>query len=931
VKEQQEVDYPDTSLQQEQYSLQVVNSQELGKTLGLKFRPFRRLLPISLPRVTLLLTLGLLLVTLARAEFQAAAQAVEEDWTTPVNLSQSGAATESRIVVDESGQLHILWLDSLDGVTYSRTTDEGWSTAEPITSPFESVPVLVADSEGRMHALWQNEDNVLFYSHTEADDITSAEGWTPPIQLTISVLAFDMVISEDGQLHLTYIKNVIAEEDEDEPIEEDPAGVYYRSSDDNGTNWSDPVSLFSSLYFRLLDAKDAHLQIATAGDLIYAVWDDNPGERVLSRRSADGGLTWEEIRQVDGREESDGIDSTSPSQLKVIINGQIVYLHWQAGHDGLACTQYFQWSNDGGVTWQPRKQIFENFHFCSEQSLIFLYNDYLLLLTNTESETYLLAWDGRQWSELEEQVALSNFLDPETFRPLSLNCRQGKMSGDHLYLIGCDAIGGGDIWITSRTANNVAELFPTPSVWHTPQAITTVETSIQSPISIADTEGRIHVLWSQAKNTADGESFASAEASVYYARWDGAAWLGPDTVVTSPTGAAEHPSVTIDSSGHLLLVWSGGAAGDIYFSHANASQANVASTWTEPILLPALRPAVSMSDIVSDRAGTIYVVYAISLNENRGIYLTKSDDGGRSWSVPVTAFDGVMADWAMVDNPHLSLTGNGNLHLLWTKYGLPPNQAPLALYYTRSVDGGDSWSIPELVVEGPVSWTGIRGIGERIVHRAWQEHVSEGTTFWHEYSLDGGITWNRPELIIPGFDDQVGPATFTLDRFDQLHLLQMTNETLRHWLWDNNSWLDQEELIMGDQALSRPGALTAAVAADGSLAAIYTGLVPDKVSGLLQDRLSFASRPLDAPEIVPTPLPTLIPTPLPTATSTPTPGPSPTPPVAFSTGAGEATGLLTPFFARIPQAGVVFGLIPAGLLVLIVFLIGLRSVRADRK
>jgi hypothetical protein len=159
----------------------------------------------------------------------------------------------------------------------------------------------------------------------------------------------------------------------------------------------------------------------------------------------------------------------------------------------------------------------------------------------------------------------------------------------------------------------------------------------------------------------------------------------------------------------------------------------------------------------------------------------------------------------------------------------------------------------------------------------------------------------------------------------------MTNETLRHWLWDNNSWLDQEELIMGDLALSRPGALTAAVAADDSLAAIYTGLVPDKVSGQLQDRLSFASRPLDAPEIVPTPLPTLIPTPLPTATSTPTPGPSPTPPVAFSTGASEATGLLTPFFARVPQAGVVFGLIPAGLLVLIVFLIGLRSVRADRK
>jgi hypothetical protein len=348
-------------------------------------------------------------------------------------------------------------------------------------------------------------------------------------------------------------------------------------------------------------------------------------------------------------------------------------------------------------------------------------------------------------------------------------------------------------------------------------------------------------------------------------------------------------------------------------------------------LLPAPQLAVTISDILIDPAGTIYVVYAIPLNENRGIYLTKSTDGGQTWSDPVTAFDGVLAEWAMVERPRLSQTANGNLYLLWTHYGLPPNSAPLALYYARSDDGGDNWSEPELVAEGPVIWSGTRGLGERVVHRAWQQRNSEGATLWHQYSLDSGLTWSQPTLLIPGFDKLVGPATFTVDSFDRLHLLQLTNETLQHWIWDNDGWLAQEELKMDGLVLSTAEALTAAIASDGSLAAIYMGQISDEASEQLQDTLFFASRPLDLPDTMPTPLPTLMPTPLPTATVTPTPGPLPTPTVVFSTELNnEQMSPLMPIVGSSRWGGLVVGLIPAALLVLLVFLVGIWLVRAGR-
>jgi hypothetical protein len=877
--------------------------------------------------------LGLvLLATLsASAVVQATNQSVEEVWELPLNLSQSGAATEPRIVIDAAGQQHVLWLDELDGVVHSGTTEEGWADPQRLSALFSTgIPVLVADESGSMHAFWRDEENILFYSRLTDGEFSDVEAWTTPFQLGISVLAVEATVGEDNRLHLTYIKSVAEEVDEEVPIEEDPAGVYYRVSDDGGETWSEAAPVYNSLYYRLLEEVDAHVQIGTSRSSIFIVWDDNPNERVLSVRSSDGGETWSEIRQVDGRETLDESDAASPSQVKLVVNDEIVYLQWQAEHGESGCTLYYQWSRNGGVTWEPRQRIVNEIPVCEENAEAFFHDDLLFLLVSSGSDSYyLLAWDNGRWSEPEEQVDLVNFLDPETFRPLSLDCLQGVLGGDRFYLVGCDELGGGDVWVTSRLVSDGSAFFPPPSIWRLPQSVTSGDAAIIAPISIADADSRIHVFWSQTESVEDVDLGAAAEESIYYARWDGRAWLGPVAIVSSLSGSAENPAVALNRDGHLLLVWSG-TAGDIYFSQASVTQANAASTWAEPVRLPVPRAAVGLSDILVDRAGTIHIAYTIPLNENRGVYLTKSSDGGATWSDPVTAFDGVAVDWEMVDTPHLTQTGNGNLYLLWSQYSQPPGQRPLALYYARLANGDDSWSEPELVAEGPVIWSEILGVDERIVHRVWQELDNGSAALRHEFSLDSGFTWSEPSLIFPGFDESLGAVALTSDSFDRLHLLQMTNDILRHWLWDNERWVSQDQLDLNDKALSTAESLTIATDADRNLTVIYTGLVSEIVDGELQDMMFFSDRPLEMPETTPVPLPTLTPTPLPTPTVTPTPGPSPTPTIVFSdeVTAGEADGssILPAIFTREP---LLFGLVPAVLLVLIVFLVGVQ-IRAVR-
>ena len=331
------------------------------------------------------------------------------------------------------------------------------------------------------------------------------------------------------------------------------------------------------------------------------------------------------------------------------------------------------------------------------------------------------------------------------------------------------------------------------------------------------------------------------------------------------------------------------------FSWAVAGRATSGSEWDKPLLLPTPKGKVRSPEIYTDQAGITYVIYALPLNEGRGIYLIKSQDGGKTWSDPIQVFDAVTHGWAMVENPQLTSTGDGRLHALFTQNTIAPGYDPVALYYSHSEDGGSTWSEPEKVVEKQVTWSDIIGSGKTLVHRLWQESSTGYLTLWHSLSSDSGATWSQPETIT-GFFGNTGPTSLTLDSAQQLHLLQLVNLgendfVLQHWTWTGEGWSSDQGLQISKDQVPEVFTINAGISPSGDLGVIYSGKTKDQRS-----KLFFTNQPLKIPAVITlptamvvTPEATLLPSLTPTLEATPVIELSPTPnPLVTETGANPS-------------------------------------------
>jgi hypothetical protein len=500
-------------------------------------------------------------------------------------------------------------------------------------------------------------------------------------------------------------------------------------------------------------------------------------------------------------------------------------------------------------------------------------------MTTIQQQVYLLAWDGKQWSDPQTQLPLNSYVDPESFDTVVFGCRQSAylIDQDRLVVVSCDTNRDGDIWSMSRVVGDVSVWFPPPPIWEPPVEITNSETEIKSPVLIADSNGLLHALWNQSGIVSEGvaNSDASSGSTIYYARWDGETWKEPIAVITIQGGKVNQLSAAIDKNGRLLLVYSGGQSGEIYFSWANASRATNISEWAVPVLLPSTWINGSSPEIQIDTKGVIYVVYAVPLNEGRGIYLTKSENGGNTWTNPVQVFNGISENWEMVDSPHLAITADGRLHLLWSRYTIPSGTGSLGLFYSSSEDGGSNWSKASEVVDKPVIWSDIVGTKEHEVHRVWQENNAGRIFIYHQYSQDEGLSWGRPAPISGSYTG-LGPVSLSIDSTGRPHFLQVSipaigKFTLQYLFWNGEGWSASEGFELKNDLFLDIKTLSSAISLAGRLSVIYSGSMFNRDKNQFQDTLNFTNRSLDLPaiSIVPVQTSTITPTSIPLVTGTP--------------------------------------------------------------
>jgi hypothetical protein len=345
--------------------------------------------------------------------------------------------------------------------------------------------------------------------------------------------------------------------------------------------------------------------------------------------------------------------------------------------------------------------------------------------------------------------------------------------------------------------------------------LATAANEIHAAAAVPDQDGWLHVFWVEADSP-----------TINYVRWDGQRWSRSLPVLTSPSGEVEQPATLLTGDRRLLVMWKDEQSGRFYYSQTRADDAAFTEEWITPQELPLQHEGVTSADILVDGTNTIYVVFAVPVNEGRGIYLIRSEDHGDTWSEPTVVFDAVGELWAMVDEPQLIAAANGDLHLLWKRYAPPPNGRPQALAYARSSDGGASWSPWQSVAQSEILWSGIINAGNSSIHRYWQEMADGKAVLRQQTSEDNGLSWSFTSIA--GDASETSPLDLAADAAGHLHLINSEDSRLNYQLWDGERWSQAESLALSQTDLSTVSTLAAAVTSDSSLAVVLAGRVEER-------------------------------------------------------------------------------------------------------
>ena len=225
---------------------------------------------------------------------------------------------------------------------------------------------------------------------------------------------------------------------------------------------------------------------------------------------------------------------------------------------------------------------------------------------------------------------------------------------------------------------------------------------------------------------------------------------------TSPFPDQVEPYIVVDSGGRLFVGWKEAASHDGPGRRVGfAWSGDGGLTWSANTLMERQAPGRFQSDpwLVVDEFDRVY--YSRLEYESGpfdGVTVSRTDDGGASWGPIVNVDD----QPGFADKESMVSDGNGTLYIAYDDVDLPSEQA--SIRFTRSTDGGATWSPSSQVGDGPGGFVSpvIATRPNGTVYVAWWDWADGNILF--SRSWDRGTTWDSPVRVNP----TAGTAPFEL-------------------------------------------------------------------------------------------------------------------------------------------------------------------------
>ncbi|HET6405824.1 MAG TPA: sialidase family protein [Candidatus Thermoplasmatota archaeon] len=219
-------------------------------------------------------------------------------------------------------------------------------------------------------------------------------------------------------------------------------------------------------------------------------------------------------------------------------------------------------------------------------------------------------------------------------------------------------------------------------------------------------DGTVHVAW-LSFFVPGNQYFRSLDKG---RTWEGpivlSTWAETLTPLDGPGGPAGQGTIITVGNGGKDVYVSWNAAGGIVVAISHDGGASFAdailAVETEDAGMEAEYRSGGMPFIVADDSadsphyGNVYLAWQDTRDGDRDIFVSRSTDGGKTWSEPVKVSDAPRGDQFF---PAMSVGPDGILDVVFYDRRDDAENKLLHLYYTFSTDGGLTWSANQRVTE----------------------------------------------------------------------------------------------------------------------------------------------------------------------------------------------------------------------------------------